>query len=109
MLRKILKAQRFLIGKKSIMHHPVLSLIERAADGLGRFECVFVRFQGEIPENKFYLAGLDVFALDLRLSLAEMAAAKGALIIGELDENQFSVFISFGRLVIDIQKDRLGV
>src|SRR5687768_5721028 len=53
-LRQVVHRKSCLVFKKSIMHFPILTLVQCATGGHRRFECVFVsRCYGKVSEHVF--------------------------------------------------------
>jgi hypothetical protein len=54
---------------------------------------------GEVAEEKFYLTGEDIILLDLRKSLTVKTRAKGALVIGKLDQSNLRILLAFEKSI----------
>ena len=91
------------------MHLPVLPLLAGAVGRLGSLECQGMDgLQGKVPEHILDLAGLDIFLVDLRESLADVAAAEGTLVIGVLDERHLRVLVPPERGTVHIDHQVRG-
>jgi len=85
------------------MHFPEFTLFGGTIHCLSRFECIrMYRFQRIIKENILELSGLDVLFRNLRERRTDVPAAKWSLVISELDQRQFSIFIAFKRVSLNI-------
>jgi len=107
-LRQIIRRDGLLIRKETIVHLPELVLVACAAGRLGRLECVFMDgFQGEIQDDIFHLAGLDVLVLDLGQRLTDVPGAEGSLVIREIDKRDLRQLLALERGALDIEHNIL--
>jgi hypothetical protein len=101
------------VGKQPVMHRPEFPLFSGTIRCHRSLKCLRVTtFQGKVAEEKLYLASEDIILLDLGKSLTVETSAKGALVIGKLDQTNSRILIAFEKSVINcdyrLAESRLG-
>jgi hypothetical protein len=80
-------SKRLAVGKQAIVHLPEFPLLLGAVCSFGSLEGQRVnRFQGQVENDIAQLACGNVFFVNLRIRLTDVAVAEGSLIVGELNE-----------------------
>src|SRR5712691_12307824 len=107
-LWELRQTQSILIGKESVVHLPVFSLVSGTVRCLLCLERVGMdRFDRKATEDVLDPAIHDVITLYLRQGLAEVAGTKGALVIRKLDECELCVFLALERIISDTENNAL--
>src|SRR5215510_3155663 len=107
MLLQVSGRERLLIAEEATVHLPELSLLARAIGRLRCFDSEWVdALKRQVAEYVFDLACVDVFLFDQRHRVAKEAAAVGALVVGELYDDQPRALLADRWAVGDV--DRFG-
>ena len=98
--RRVVGATPFTLrGVQLFVHGPVLILITRAAGGQGGRHGVLVLAQGQIEIDEADFAGFHIFLLQALAGFGEAGAGR-ALVVGELADDNRSIFAANGNAVL---------